>query len=985
MRRFRTGFTNKLILSLVTVVALLLLGVGLYGSSSIKEGLTKAAVSDLEARVSAQASEIEAALDTARADLRFLAGTPPIQGIVRARAGGGSDAQGRSTYEAWAQRLGIVFSQFGEAKPQYLQLRYLDEQGNELVRVDIRDSVAGVVPDNDLQNKATADYFTKTMALGPGEVHVSPLELNREHGRIEKPVTPVIRFATPVFNEAGQRRGVVVLNVFGDAILRIRSDTDQRTNLARYVIDPAGQYLSHPDSEKAWGVQLGHGYNVADDFAESSVDLRGPASGYLIDTSRAAAYTAIHPDKSDPTRYWKLIEAAPRSEVTAAILRLHAGTLLILALYVILAVGAGLLLSRLWVRELRESEERYRALYDEAPHAYFSADTNGVLYLVNKSAQELLGYTREQLIGRKVFDLYADTPNGKTKAKQVFVRYSAGEIITNEELEMQGTDGKRKTISLTVRPIIGSNGAVAGTRAAVIDLSAQRRAANLDARLGRIMDNTVNEIYVFDAQTLHFLQVSRGARENLGYSDDELANMTPIDLKPDFDGGKFEKLIQPLREGTKKQLRFENTHARKDGSTYLADIHLQLMTEETPPVFVAVTQDNTERRDAIEALRVSQERFAGILDIAPEAIISIDEHQHIVLFNQGAENIFGYATAEIRGQHLNALLPLAVRDIHRDFVTEFADGPDITRLLHARKGDIEGMRKDGTTFPAEASISKLVTGDETIFTIILHDITARRRTEQELLAAKHRAEEANLTKDQFLANVSHELRTPLNAVIGFSEIIWQQTFGPVGNDKYAGYAQDIHASGQHLLSLINDILDLSKVESGMDELFEEDLEIAGIAHGIARLVKGRAHKAGVSLQLDILQDVPLIHADERKLKQILLNILSNAIKFTDPGGKVILKTCCDTSGRHILRVTDTGIGIAPEDIAKAFEKFAQIDSTLARKSDGTGLGLPLSRALVEAHGGSLELTSEIDIGTVVTVIFPSSRTANDPGSVAATS
>ncbi|MHA1566250.1 MAG: PAS domain S-box protein [Alphaproteobacteria bacterium] len=980
MIRLRTSFTSKLVLTLSTIVALLLLGVGLYGSSSIGKALTKAAVSDLEARVAAHASEIETSLDAIRTDLRFLAGTPPIQGIVRARAGGGTDAQGQSTYEAWAQRLGVVFSQFGEAKSQYEQLRYLDEQGNEIVRVDISESRAHVVPNKDLQNKAAGDYFLEAMALGPGKTHISPLELNEEHGRIERPVRSVIRFATPIFDEAGQRRGVVVLNVSGDAILGTLLDADRHQGASHYVIDGSGEYLSHPDDERTWGYQLGHGYSVADDFADSAAELRGPTSGYLIDADRAAAYIVVHPDKANPARYWKLIETAPRSEVAAAVIRLHAGTLLLLVAYVIVAVGAGLLLSRLWVRELRESEERYRALYDESPHPYFSVNTNGVLYLVNKSAQDLLGYTREELIGRKVFELYADTPNGKTKAGQVFARHSAGEIITNEELEMQRADGQRITISLTVRPIVGHNGAILGTRAIVVDLSAQRRAASLDARLGRIMDNTVNEIYVFDAESLRFLQVSRGARENLAYSDEELAEMTPINLKPDFDRDKFEKLLQPLRDGTTKQLRFENTHARKDGSTYVADIFLQLMTEESPPVFVAVTQDNTERRDAIEALRISQARFAGILGIASEAIISIDERQRIILFNQGAENIFGYSTTEVLGQSLSALLPHDIGKIHQKFVTDFAEGPDITRLLHARNGDIEGRRKDGTIFPAEASVSKLVTGDETIFTIMLHDITARRQAEHELIAAKQKAEEASLTKDQFLANMSHELRTPLNAVIGFSEIIWHETFGPVGNQKYAEYAHDIHASGEHLLSLINDILDLSKVESGMDELMEEDIEVAELVNAVVMLVTGRAHKASVNLQLDINQDVPPIHADERKLKQILLNLLSNAIKFTNQGGQVTIKTWCDPSGRHIFRVTDTGIGITPDDIPKAFEKFAQIDSTLARISDGTGLGLPLSKALVEAHGGRLELTSEINVGTVVTVSFPPSRTVQNQSS-----
>ena len=247
------------------------------------------------------------------------------------------------------------------------------------------------------------------------------------------------------------------------------------------------------------------------------------------------------------------------------------------------------------------------------------------------------------------------------------------------------------------------------------------------------------------------------------------------------------------------------------------------------------------------------------------------------------------------------------------------------------------------------------------------------QTDQELRAAKGKAEAANEAKSEFLANVSHEPRTPLNAIIGFSEIIGTETFGPVGNVKYREYAHDINESGQHLLNLINDILDLSKVESGMAELHKENVEIRDIARTVLSLVGERAEKGGIKVQLNLADHLPMLWADRRNLIQILVNILANAIKFTEAGGKVMLKIWCRTDSGYVFQVIDNGIGIALEDIPKALSQFGQVDGALNRRYEGAGLGLPLTKSLVDLHGGSLDLQSEVGHGTTVTVRVPAER------------
>ncbi len=238
------------------------------------------------------------------------------------------------------------------------------------------------------------------------------------------------------------------------------------------------------------------------------------------------------------------------------------------------------------------------------------------------------------------------------------------------------------------------------------------------------------------------------------------------------------------------------------------------------------------------------------------------------------------------------------------------------------------------------------------------------------------AASASEAKSQFLATMSHELRTPLNAIIGFSEIMATELFGPHANPRYKDYAETVRKSGDHLLALINDVLDFSKIDAGRLELYEEAVDIGAVVRDALQMTRGQAEAARLSLAEAPSVRVPSVRADERRLLQVLLNLLSNAIKFTPKGGEIRVSARRTAAG-VVITVTDTGIGMASEDIPKALERFGQIDSSLGRKYGGTGLGLPLSKRLVELHGGTLEIESAVGNGTCVTITLPANRVISD--------
>ncbi|MEQ8357581.1 MAG: PAS-domain containing protein [Kiloniellaceae bacterium] len=378
----------------------------------------------------------------------------------------------------------------------------------------------------------------------------------------------------------------------------------------------------------------------------------------------------------------------------------------------------------------------------------------------------------------------------------------------------------------------------------------------------------------------------------------------------------------------------------------------------------------SELRSIGEELRHKNVLLDAALDNMAQGLAMFDVNQRMIICNQRFLDLYGLPGGMAQpGTELSKIL---------DHTAELENlSTEQTRMLRHRRQSTAASLEETTMqdfLPNGRVISVVhrpMPGGGSLSTY--DDVTGSYSAERQLRIAKEEAELASRAKSDFLANVSHELRTPLNAIIGFSEIIKNQLFGPMGNQRYREYAIDIHDSGTHLLSLINDILDLSKIEAGKFELQEEPLDLERATKACFRIMRDRAEEAGVHLEQRFPAQMPRLKADQRAVKQILLNLLTNAVKFTGRDGRVLVYSSINQEGALVLHVEDTGIGIAEADIAKAMAPFGQVDSSLSRKYEGTGLGLPLTRHLVDLHDGELTLSSNTGQGTHVSIMFPRQR------------
>ncbi len=358
-----------------------------------------------------------------------------------------------------------------------------------------------------------------------------------------------------------------------------------------------------------------------------------------------------------------------------------------------------------------------------------------------------------------------------------------------------------------------------------------------------------------------------------------------------------------------------------------------------------------------------------ILDTATDGVAVLDGQGVILSLNRSAEALFGYEQADVAGEPFTSLLARESHPAALDYLEGLKSNGVASVLNDGR--EFMGRARQGGSIPLYMTLGRIASSGEQKFCAVLRDLTPWKKVEREIEAARKDAEHASALKSDFLAKVSHEVRTPLNAIMGFAEVIMEERFGPIGNERYKDYLKDIHASGAHVMSLVNDLLDLSKIEAGKLELTFGSVDANRIVSECISLMQPQANRDRVIIRSSLAQRLPNIVADERSLRQIVLNLLSNAVKFNEAGGQVIVSTALTDAGHAVIRIRDTGIGMSDSELQVAMEPFRQIAT--ARRAGGTGLGLPLTKALVEANRASFTIKSKQNDGTLIEVAFPPTR------------
>lgn len=446
----------------------------------------------------------------------------------------------------------------------------------------------------------------------------------------------------------------------------------------------------------------------------------------------------------------------------------------------------------------------------------------------------------------------------------------------------------------------------------------------------------------------------------LGYADEDAVH----------EAGGLTRIFDETRTGT-------DAFALRTASGQLAAVRGRLQTidwDGLPATLFTIRQDDErELRGKLEAemraLKSQADELTAILDTATDGLALVDAQGRILTLNRSAEALFGYDQSDVVNQPFTTLIAPDSQAKAQAYLDGLQSGGVASLLNDGR--EIIGKARQGGVIPIFLTLGRIGSGSERKYCALFRDMTHWKKVEQELDAARREAERASALKSDFLAKVSHEIRTPLNAIIGFAEVIMEERFGPISNDRYRDYLGDIHSSGEHVMSLVNDLLDLSKIEAGRMDLDFVAVDPNRVITECVAIMQPQANRERVIMRLALAANLPKILADERSLKQIILNLLSNAVKFNEPGGQVIVATALGDDGQAIIRIRDTGIGMSDDDIETALEPFRQLATS--RQTAGTGLGLPLTKALVEANRASFSIKSKKNEGTLVEVAFPPAR------------
>lgn len=643
-------------------------------------------------------------------------------------------------------------------------------------------------------------------------------------------------------------------------------------------------------------------------------------------------------------------------------------------------------LQKIFQKALNENELKFRTLFETANDAILLIRGDSILDC-NPRTLTMFAGERSRIVGSPMYALsppsQPDGRNSREASNKVIDRALAEGTCSFEWLHSR-LDGSTFSTEVSLNRL--DLGGEVLVQAIIRDVTERKRAEE-EARISSLhlsyLTKYANDLIILLDEDYRFIEINERVVDAYGYSRDELIGMHATELRAENTKALFND--QRRSDPTTGRAVYETIHRRKNGTTFPVEISMREIDIEGKKFYQAIIRDITVQKLAEKALRDSERKYRELVENANSIILHWTPDGRVIFMNEFGQRFFGYSNEELRGRNVLGTIVPEMDGSNRDLtllMEEIGKGPAAYEL-----NVNENMRRNGErVWVAWTNKAVLDAGGRvTEILSIGSDITERKRAEDELRAvkaglelrvaertaelvvARDRAEESDRLKSAFLATMSHELRTPLNSVIGFTGLLLQGLAGPL-NEEQAKQLMMVRGSGQHLLALINEVLDISKIEAGQVEIHNEPFDLSESILQVVQTVTPQADKKGLRIETDGAAGLGLIVGDRRRIEQIMLNLLSNAIKFTKSGDVRVAGR--REGGRMIIRVTDSGIGIKPEDLGTLFRPFRQIDSGLTRQFEGTGLGLAICKRLAERMGGDISAESRWGEGSTFQVILP---------------
>jgi PAS domain S-box-containing protein len=624
-------------------------------------------------------------------------------------------------------------------------------------------------------------------------------------------------------------------------------------------------------------------------------------------------------------------------------------------------------------RQAEETRQRLASIVEFSRDAIISESLDGTITTWNRGAEQMFGYTAAEAVGKPITMLV--WPGYEEDLRELLRRVGSDDIVEHYETLRRHKDGRQLVVSLTLSPVRDSVGKLIGISKIARNITEQKKQEELADRQAQLLDQAYEPILVRDHRD-RIVYWNKGAERLYGWTAGEAAGRVSHEILQTTFPEPLEEIAARLeREG---HWEGELLHRTRKGArvTILSRWIRELSVSEPHVMETNIDMSERQQRLAAEEATRLERRFRQLLEAAPDAIVEVSADGKIVLINRVAEEMFGYVRDELLGQSVDVLVPDAIRRTHYRHRDTYLEQPR-TRPMGTGL-DLHARRRDGTLFPVEISLSPIQTEGGMHVTAVIRDVTERKQAEKEVrrlqqqytgeLEARNReSERANRLKSEFLASMSHELRTPLHTIIGFSELLQEGHDGDL-NERQQRFLGHIRRDSEHLLELINDVLDLSKIEAGQLVLKKEIYPLARSVSEALDAIRPGAIGKGIEVA-ELGERDAMVDADPLRVKEMLYNLLSNAVKFTPEGGRVWVEVREDVGFARVT-VGDTGVGIPADEQENIFDKFYQVGNTTRGVREGTGLGLSITKELVQMHGGWIEIDSRPGEGSRFTFTLP---------------